>query len=153
MLALSLSDNFCWFGIFVFVFVINFFVIVFNRFLFFRFSFHHFFVLVGVFVNEFVIFSFFTIFVFVFINENHTGSFPGSHSLYLDEVIDADEIAVLVVTQLPRSSVCYQMVGHVQSLGKVDHPRTDMYVVTDNKQRTTDDLFIQHTTWGLLVLA
>ena len=36
----------------------------------FRFSFHHFFVLVLVFVNEFVIFSFFTIFVFV--NENHT---------------------------------------------------------------------------------
>ena len=68
MLALSLSDKFCCFGIFVF----NFFV--FNRFLFFsfsfRFSFHHFFVLV--FVNEFVIFSFFTIFVFV--NENHTVS-------------------------------------------------------------------------------
>ena len=40
------------------------------RFLFFRFSFHHFFVLVLVFVNKFVIFSFFTIFVFV--NENHT---------------------------------------------------------------------------------
>ena len=31
-----------------------------------------FFVLVLVFVNEFVIFSFFTIFVFVFVNENHT---------------------------------------------------------------------------------
>ena len=62
MLALSLSDKFCCFGVF------NFFVFVFNRFLFFRFSFHHFFVLV--FVNEFVIFSFFTIFVFV--NENHT---------------------------------------------------------------------------------
>ena len=41
------------------------------RFQFFRFSFHHFFVLVLVFVNEFVIFWFFTIFVFV--NENHTG--------------------------------------------------------------------------------
>ena len=61
MLALSLSDKFCYFGIFVFVF---------NRFLFFRFSFHHFFVLVVVFVNEFAIFSFFT--VFVFVNENHT---------------------------------------------------------------------------------
>ena len=49
---------------------------VFNRFLFFRFSFvfgfHHFFVFVLVFVNEFVIFSVFTIFVFVFVNENHT---------------------------------------------------------------------------------
>ena len=56
MLALLLSDKLCCFGIFVF-----------NRFLFSRFSFHHFFVLV--FVNEFVIFSFFTIFVFV--NENH----------------------------------------------------------------------------------
>ena len=55
-----MSDKFCCFGIFVF-----------NRFLFFRFSFHHFFILVLVFVNEFVIFSFFTIFVFV--NENHTG--------------------------------------------------------------------------------
>ena len=51
MLALSLSDKFCCFGIFVFVF--------------------NFFVLVLVLVNEFVIFSFFTIFVFV--NENHTG--------------------------------------------------------------------------------
>ena len=61
MQALSLSDKFRCFGIFVFVF---------NRFLFFRFSFHNFFVLVLVFVNEFVIFSFFTIFVFV--NENHT---------------------------------------------------------------------------------
>ena len=66
MLALSLSDKFCCFGIFVFVFV-------FNRFLFSRFSFHHFFVLVLVFVNEFIIFSFFTIFVFVSVNENHTG--------------------------------------------------------------------------------
>ena len=72
MLALSLSEKFCCFGIFVFVF--NFFVFVFNRFLFFRFSFHHFFVLVLVCVNEFVIFSFFTIFVFVFVNENHTAS-------------------------------------------------------------------------------
>ena len=63
MLALSLSDKFCCFAIFVF----NFFV--FSHFLFSRFSFHHFFVLV--FVNTFVIFSFFTIFVFV--NENQTG--------------------------------------------------------------------------------
>ena len=38
----------------------------------FRFSFHHFFVSVLGFVNEFVIFSFFTIFVLVFVNENHT---------------------------------------------------------------------------------
>ena len=37
MLALSLSDKFCYFGIFVFVF--DFFVFVFNRFLFIRFSF------------------------------------------------------------------------------------------------------------------
>ena len=69
MLALSLSDKFCCFGIFVFVFV-------FNRFLLSRFSFVLvfiiFFVLVLVFVNEFVIFSFFTIFVFV--NENHTAA-------------------------------------------------------------------------------
>ena len=76
MLALSLTDKFCCFGIFVFVFVFNF-----SRFRFqsfsifsfsFRFSFHHFFVLVLVFVNEFANFSFFTIFVFVFVNENHT---------------------------------------------------------------------------------
>ena len=81
MLALSLSDKFCCFGIFVFVFI--FFVFVFNRFLFFRFSFHDFFVLVLVFVNEFVIFSFFTIFVFVFVNENHTGETPcGSQRIY-----------------------------------------------------------------------
>ena len=64
MLALSLSDKFCCFGIFVFVF---------NRFLFSRFSYNHYFVLFLVFVNEFVIFSFFAIFVFVFGNENHTG--------------------------------------------------------------------------------
>ena len=74
MLALSLSDKFCCFGVFVFVLI--FFVFVFNRFLFFRFSFVFvfiiFFVFVSVFVNEFVIFSFFTIFVFVFVNENHT---------------------------------------------------------------------------------
>ena len=48
MLSLSLSDKFCCFGIFVFIF---------NRFLFSCFSF----VLVLVFINEFVIFSFFTI--------------------------------------------------------------------------------------------
>jgi len=45
MLALSLSDKFCCFTVFVF----NFFV--FNHFLFSRFSFYHFLVLV--FVNEF----------------------------------------------------------------------------------------------------
>ena len=70
MLALSLSDKFCCFGIFVF----NFSVFVFTRFLFSHFSFVLvciiFFVLVLVFVNEFVIFSFSTIFIFV--NENHT---------------------------------------------------------------------------------
>ena len=76
MLALSLSDKFCCFGIFVFVF--NFFVFVFNRFLFCRFNFHHFFVFVLVFINEFVIFSFFTIFVFVIVNENHTGPIRGN---------------------------------------------------------------------------
>ena len=48
MLALSLSDKFCYYGIFVFVFVFDFFVFVFNRFLFFRFSF----------VFVFIIFSF-----------------------------------------------------------------------------------------------
>ena len=48
MLALSLSDKFCYFGIFVFVFVFDFFVFVFNRFLFSRFSF----------VFVFIIFSF-----------------------------------------------------------------------------------------------
>ena len=48
MLALSLSDKFCYFGIFVFVFVFDFFVFVLNRFLFFRFSF----------VFVFIIFSF-----------------------------------------------------------------------------------------------
>jgi hypothetical protein len=66
---------------FRFFFVLHFFV--FNRFLFFRFrsqsfsifpfsfsfSFYYFFVSVFVFVNEFIIFSFLTIFV----NENHTG--------------------------------------------------------------------------------
>ena len=61
MLALSLSDKFCCFGIFVF-----------NRFLFCRFSFVLvfiiFLVLVLVFVNEFVMFSFVT----VFVSENHT---------------------------------------------------------------------------------
>ena len=66
MLALSLSDKFCCFGIFVFFFIF----FVFNRFLFSRFSFHHFFILVLVFDNEFVFFSVFTIFGFV--NENHT---------------------------------------------------------------------------------
>ena len=73
MLAFSLSDKFCCFGIFVFVFYFS----VFNRFLFFCFSFILvfiiFFILVLVFVNEFIIFSFFVIFIFVFINENHTG--------------------------------------------------------------------------------
>ena len=49
MLALSLSDKGCCFGIFVFVF---------NRFLFSRFSF---------------VLVFITIFIFVFVNENHTG--------------------------------------------------------------------------------
>ena len=49
-------------------------------FYFFRFVlvFYHFFVLVIVFVNEFVIFSFFTIFVFV--NENHIGYSLGGDS-------------------------------------------------------------------------
>ena len=76
MLALSLSDKFCYFGIFVFVFVFDFFVFVFNRFLFCRFSF----------VFVFIIFSFSFSFsltnslfsrfstssFFVFVNENHT---------------------------------------------------------------------------------
>ena len=53
MLALSLSDKFCCFGIFVFVFI-------FNRFLFFHFSF----VLVCI---------IFFVLVLVFVNENHTG--------------------------------------------------------------------------------
>ena len=70
MLALSLSDKFCCFGIFVFVF--NFFVFVINRFLFFCFSFVFVFSIFFVFVSVFVIFSFFTIFVFV--NENHTAT-------------------------------------------------------------------------------
>ena len=62
MLALSLSDKFCYFGIFVFVFVFDFFVLV-------SFSFSSFF---RVFVNEFIIFSSFDIFVFV--NKNHTAA-------------------------------------------------------------------------------
>ena len=72
MLALLLSDRFCCFGILIFVFN----VFVFNRFLFSRFSFLLvsiiFLVSVLVCVNEFVIFLFFTIFVFVFVNKNHT---------------------------------------------------------------------------------
>jgi len=55
-------------------------VLVFNHFLFFRFSlisvFSIFFVLVFVFVNGIVIFSFLVIFVFVFVNENHTDCRP-----------------------------------------------------------------------------
>ena len=55
------------------VLVADFFVVVFNRFLFFRFSLVSvFFVSVLVFVNGIVIFSFLVIFVFVFVNENHT---------------------------------------------------------------------------------
>ena len=71
---------------FRFFFVLHFLVLVFDRFLFFRyrfqsfsifsfsfrFSFCYFFVSVLVFVNEFIIHSFLTIFVFVFVNENHT---------------------------------------------------------------------------------
>ena len=57
-----------------FVLVADFFVLVFNRFLFFRFSLVSVFsiFLVLVFVNGIVIFSFLVIFVFVFVNENHT---------------------------------------------------------------------------------
>ena len=51
----------------------QFFDFVFNRFLFSRFSFRHFFVFVLVFVNEWVIFSFFTIYT-VFVNENQTAA-------------------------------------------------------------------------------
>ena len=58
------------------VLVADFFVLVFNRFLFFSFrfsfSFQYFFVFVLVFVNGIVIFSFLVIFVFIFVNENHT---------------------------------------------------------------------------------
>ena len=78
MVALSLSDKFCCFCIFVF-----------NRFLFSRFSFHHFFVLVLVFVNEFVIFSFFTILVFV--NENHTG-------LHMVQILTVEILTFRVLT-------------------------------------------------------
>jgi len=53
----------------IIVFVLDFFVFILFRFLFFRFSFHYFFVFVL--VNDF--FSFLTIFVLVFVNENHTG--------------------------------------------------------------------------------
>ena len=51
-----------------FIFVLDFFVSVFNRFLFFSFSF----VSVLVLINEFIIFSLLAIFVFV--NENHTAT-------------------------------------------------------------------------------
>ena len=60
----------------VLVLVADCFVLVINRFLFFRFSlvsvFSIFIVLVLVFVNRIIIFSFLLIFVFVFVNENHT---------------------------------------------------------------------------------
>ena len=58
------------------VLVADFFVLVFNRFLFFRFSlvsvFSIFSVLLLVFINGIVVFSFLVIFVFFFVNENHT---------------------------------------------------------------------------------
>ena len=93
MLALLLSDKFCCFGIFFFVF---------NRFIFSRFSFHHFFVLV--FVNEFVIFSLFTIFVFVFVNENHT-----AYLLISSVAMHADALLV------PSTYTEYSHITHVNS--------------------------------------
>ena len=97
MLTLPLSDKFCCFDIFIFVF--NFFVFVFNCFLFSCFSFHHFFILVLVFVNEFVIFSFFVIFVFV--NENHTDTDTHSATYSPVEVIDG---VVPMIFYVPRKA-------------------------------------------------
>ena len=80
MLALLLTDKFCCFGIFVFIF--NFFLL--NRFLFSHFSFVLVFTIffVLVFVNEFASFSFFTIFVFV--NENHTAAHTAVERICLE---------------------------------------------------------------------
>jgi len=66
-----------------------------------------------------------------------------SSSSNLDKVINADEVAVLVVAELPWVSMCYEPVWNRQSLGKVDHPCTDVDVVTDDQQRTANDLHSQ----------
>jgi len=59
----------------------------------------------------------------------------------LDKVINADKIAILVVTELPRITVRNESVWNVQRLGKVDHPRADTHVVRDDEQGTTNDLY------------
>jgi len=59
---------------------------------------------------------------------------------HLDEVIDADEVAVLVVAEPPRLAVRQQSVGNVQRLGEVDHPDADVTVITDYQQRAANDL-------------
>ena len=109
-----MSDKFCCFGIFIFIFfAFNFFAFVFNRFLFSRFSFHHFFVLVLVFVNEFVIFSFFVI-LFLFsltkitlrMTSNkeffETSSF---WSNFCNEVIDRDVLEALLTNNFCQEQV------------------------------------------------
>ena len=58
----------------------------------------------------------------------------------LYEVVNTDEVAVLVVAELPRVTMCYESVGNVQDLGKINHPCTDMDVIADDEQRTTNDL-------------
>jgi len=61
----------------------------------------------------------------------------------LDKVVYADKVAILVVSELPWVAMCYQLVGNRQSLGKVNHPRVDVDVITNDQQRTTDYLHKQ----------
>ena len=73
----------------------------------FSFSFHHFFVFVLVFVNEFVIFSFFT---FVFVNENHT-----AHTRSFWKRLSRQSIA-LVLTTNKQAMDCDAKFGYSRQL-------------------------------------
>lgn len=59
----------------------------------------------------------------------------------LNEIVDADEIAVLAVAELPRLSVSEDArLGDASRLGEVDHPHSHIHFVVHDEKRTADDL-------------
>lgn len=59
----------------------------------------------------------------------------------VDEIVDPDEIAVLVVAHLPGGVVIdAQLRRQLHRLGKVNQPDAGMVLVVDEEQRAADDL-------------
>ena len=137
MLALLLSDKFYCFGVFVF----------------------NFFILVLVFVNEFVIFSFFTIFVFV--NENHTAYIadrwfvclygtleagatapPPSTFALPHSITAAEDRGIVCVADRENGRVqCFDFIGNLQQVIRAPQLGPTLYAVTYDKYSGKPSIF------------